>query len=301
VTDSADVARDGSFSVSLRIPGDSILTVLVDETFRGNRQFFPWLGVVRRDDLSRKLDVARIPREWEIRRGAYAGTTVSISLEAAHAPVGTLGGWAFFPRERVAPFQPVTHAYSTLFIPPENRPMPIAVDSKASVPLTEPEVAAFWKGVDSLETLLGEDLFRPVTLPELNAIQDNRGVRVEVNKGRFEVYYIYQPATMEILGGYLGFDDAQVLASPPELFHRVLFLSGLGPTCSWPSVSWRPTCPSGGPETTLSPADIAYWELFYATQELRKTSGAQGMAESHQGERRYLLGLPVEATRYLDN
>jgi hypothetical protein len=305
VVDSANVLADGRFSVPIRTWSDSMLPVLVDEINQSSRKFFPWLGSVRHQELGNELRITRVPREWQIRAGAYKNSVVPISLELASPPPPQFGGtYLAFYQRNVARLAPLIWEYGIHYIPPSGRPMPVAIDRAGSTKVISSEQeAGFWRALDSLEIIYGEDLFVRTDIAAFASLPPNAGIRIAARVpffGGSVLPYSFHYRERDIVGGGVQFADPDLLASTVAVHWAFTRLLGFGDTCGWTAVTWIQYCGAGRGSTVITAEDVAYKEVYYAAQQLRKQFGARGLAESHQGERHFLLLLPAEGIVYSD-
>ena len=292
--DSSDVKSDGSFTVNASwISLEDSVDVVVDAKDTTHRSCFPTLIPLMRKDFSKSVDMVRIPRSWTIEHGMYAGQAVSISLDLAYTPAGP-GDASFFHRNLNSATN--TWQYSIGTISSNSRPIAIGFDRNAS---NEPidSIGFFRNIVDSLEKVRGIHFF---TSGNFSSFSGNSGITVVVNNNFVRAATAGPKGYPDIVGGILNFQHTLFMTQEGN-GHELYHIMGFGHTCSWRTnmASGCDLAKIGMSMNKATDTDVGYMELFEAVSEkLRSTHAKFSLAESHQGERVLMLGLPREVVGY---
>ncbi len=265
-------------------------------------------------EKSKKQDTVKailIEKEWTISKGTYADTTVPISLELAYEKSSV---WSpsypiplsFYPGTFNEQTGLVEYPFQTF--KKNQLPVPVVLDRDSSdYVFTVADSIKIWGHIRNLETFLGETMFYPLEdTPELtrqNAIVitvDNsippgaQGGGISGGESPGDLtggIMLYSGASLA--SGSLNFDNAGTV------YHEFGHILGFYHTCSWRTVmytschNWKPGSSPGWQASGIwTPHDVAYKEVIYTVEELRRLhTGSYGIPESHQGERVVTFGL----------
>ncbi len=296
VRDSVDVSPDGSFSIVA--DADSV-DLIIDDKDTANRRFFPTLIALKKVNFG-NVNVLRIPREGTISFGIYSGQKIAQSLELAYTPIPN--NLAFYFRDNVIG----GWIYHVNYLSKVDSPLMTAFDRNASTdPISPTDSIGFWSVIDSVESIYGQDLFKPANISELPA---GKGLRVWVNRTMLSTgragpsNWIVTNGIRETVGATFEVFEPSLLPGFYIGYHELTHVLGFGHTCVWPTVMFSGFLNECGQEwksLTLTAYDVAYKELMYAVAERMLETGAKyGLAEAHQGERVLMLGLPRQVIWY---
>jgi hypothetical protein len=291
-THSAPLAADGSFQLRAPVAGDSIDYVIDAAT--GTRTYHPVL-IRAAARVQPDLRVVLVPLRWTIDRGRYAGTAVSISVDAAFRPPCTIAGDSncdgFFPHEWTKGMK---------LWPAAALPVRVAFDRvRSHQPITPADSVTFWTIVQRMHDDFGSPLFRPARYDELSVGSDGRAdravlVRVDTTLSGFAAWTNWSwDAAGEMISGVVRPARATYLRSTPLMTHELLHTHGFKHSCSWTTVMGGYGAPQCAANPVLSAADVAHAHVALRVRDLQKTTGApHGLSAALQGERKLLLGLP---------
>jgi hypothetical protein len=245
------------------------------------------------NELARVVNIVLVPRQWNIVRGKYRGTSIPISLESAYTP--SPQGLSFFLRSTAGGRITYTVAAWNL----ASAPFPVAFDRRIpNGPINPADSIGFWESMRTLQEEVGLSIFRPANFSEITA---TRGIRVTHNwtdsaaagRGAFTVL---QNGT--ILGGWIGINWVGhfTLQSGFDVQkHEMGHVLGLGHTCSWKTIMYAGCNFETSEGMVFTPHDVAYFEALYRVDELQRQWNTRiGLPHSHQGERVRILGRPRE-------
>jgi hypothetical protein len=277
--DSVDVGADGryEFRPSHIFPDSAELWIRAAD--RRSAEYHPMVARLAAVETGPELNAVVVPTRWTIRSGAYDGTTLDVSAEAA------LRRW-----RGVAPFarsaaEQGRHTRRVVAWPPDALPLPVAFIREAPLsPISPSDSVAFWESVRQFEYHLGMHVFRPA---EPSAVGDGHlGVEVVIDPR-------IPPAAVTWASWSSSGDlnDARVAVRRPGDFrntalvaHEMLHALGFGHATEWRSVMTRT---AEADITALTPQDVAYAQLIYGVRAAQAAHGAElGFLEAAEGERR---------------
>lgn len=275
----APIPSDGAFNVELPFSAPGWSEVEVATSDPEGAAYFPALFRLEELEFARRLRIQLVPRAWTIRRGAFEGRTVPVSLDDAFDSRVALGSFyqVGSTAERFAAF---LYAWSAAF------PIPVAFDrARSDRPIEPADSAAYWAGIESLEEVLGRDLFRPAgpavegaavrVFTDATLASSGRGAPFTSPPG---------PRRLQEVEGWHGnvaplaslatapVDSAQVAVARPALLrnawltgHELIHVLGVGHGCKWPSIMVECAGSNHATRTDApSPSDVAYLELMWA-------------------------------------
>jgi hypothetical protein len=221
--------------------------------------------VQRPRDLQ-SLRIVLVPRVWRIDAGTYAGREIRIDADAAMRRAGAGSSLMFWHLVPVSGTGPRT----LLGWPNEKFPLHIAFDHDGSPSaVSAADSIAFWTAARQMERDLGRTLFTPARMADTVA---TLVVPVEIRPQSAEGQtLITWNDTGDAYEGTIVLRSEAALRDPAVVTHELLHLLGFGHTLAWPSIER----PSGGPETGLTPDDVAYVQLAWRLRGVQHTTGAR--------------------------
>jgi len=232
------------------------------------------------------LDVALLPRRWEVRRGIYARQVVPIDLLRA---VGAADDSVFL--NHAGPSQRQLLAWR-----PDAFPIAVGLDTTLSRRRwTASDSALFWGFVDSFNAIAGQTLFKPG--PDHPTGASAVGLRIAYlpatitprtylgwDLNRCPATARFCPdlsATVEVAEGLLmsfpdsPFNKYSLISNRKLVQHELMHTLGFGHECFWASVMVYTTaqCTGAVPEQ-VTENDIAYIELVQALAQVLVTHPA---------------------------
>jgi hypothetical protein len=278
-TGSAPIPADGAFQMELPFsaPGWSEIEVATSDPEEG--AYFPALFRLEALEFANGLRLLLVPRAWTVERGEYAGRVVPVSLDDAFDGRVALG--SFYQSASTAEsFAAFLYPWSADF------PIPLWFDrARSDRPIEASDSVAYWVGVESLEHVLGRDLFRPAEGPVAGP-----AVRVSLDatlssSGRGTPFTgPPAPRRLQEVEGWHGnvapvaslgtacVDSSEVVVASRGLLanswltaHELIHLLGVGHGCRWPSI--MTDCAGSNRMTRTdvpTAADVAYLELMAA-------------------------------------
>ncbi len=278
-TASASIPADGTFHVEIPFsaPGWSEIEVATADPEAA--AYLPALFRLEALEFATDVRILLVPRAWTVRRGRYAGQTVSVSLDDAFDASAALGSFyqTASTAERFTAFQ---YAWSADF------PLPVLFDrARSDRSIGAADSVAWWAAVNSLEDVLGRDLFRPA-----DGSVEGPAVRVSVDAtlstSGVGVPFTAPPAATRLQDaeGWHGnvapvaslatsrVDSARVAVASRGLLgnawlagHELIHVLGVGHGCKWPSIMVECATPNHATRTDApTAADVAYLELMWA-------------------------------------
>ncbi len=285
--DSVRVNSDGTFFV----PTLSALTNVAKVVIRGSSEVFPTLARVEKQYFGNYVQVSSV-RNWTIPTGTYAGQTIALSMEKAFKPTPPQA-FGFFERSQKVgeggAYRYIVGSYTTF-------PVKVAIfRMRSSISLSAVDEARFWARLAEMNQTMGFDLYVQSDTASVNV---SGGVRLDLNPGarggvdnETKGDYVSGQVTLGLgtNGTFGAFDSTSGTAK-----HEFLHASGpIAHTCEWSSLMEQ-NCLRNQPEN-LTPEDVAYWHLMRLVRGLERKYGTRfSMAQMHQGERVFVLGLPEE-------
>ena len=278
-TASGTIPPGGAFHIELPFsaPGWSEIEVATSDPV--GAAYFPALFRLEALEMADTLRLLLVPRAWTVRRGAYEGDTVPISLDDAFDSRVAVG--SFYQvgslAERYGAF---LYAWSAAF------PLPVRFDrAQANRPIEAADSAAWWAAVDSLERVMGRDLFRPAA-----AVTGTPSVRVWVDatlsfSGLGAPFTSVPPGRriQDVAGWHDNaapvaeldvqrVDSAEVVLASRGLLgnvglveHELIHVLGIGHGCKWASIMVDCAGSNHATKTQVPTAsDVAYIELMWA-------------------------------------
>jgi len=292
-TDSVRVNPDGTFNLHTLSALKDTAKVVV----RGSNEVFPTLARVEKKYFASFVQIGSV-RNWTIPTGTYAGQTVALSMEKAYkeTPPQPTG---FFPRwklNQLGGTDSTTYAY--LVGSYTSYPVKVAAYKMRSNSLfsTEDE-AKLWARLSEMNQTMGFNLYVQSDTTSVNA---TGGIRVTFGNGGAGGM-VDNETKGDYISGMVNISQANdgtflILTSQygGATKHEGLHASGpIHHTCQWSSLMEQ-NCLRNLPND-LQPEDVAYWHLMRLVRGLeRKYSTRFSLAQMHQGERAFLLGLPED-------
>ena len=290
VTDSADVGADGRYTLPNRLSTADSVDILVKDKSANGIQFHPSLAAVLKKDFGKSQDFIRVPRSWTVSKGVFVGTTVPIDLVLAYTPSAP-GDVSFYFRN----LQNGLWHYALACIPKSKMPMPWAINREGSnLPV---DSVGFSAAIDTMEMVLGQDVFRPANISDL---LPNQGLRVSVDStipgsgiggASLSSTFPYQ----SVIGGSVSFIATLLSGATVTVEHEVSHAMAFGHTCSWKTRMNSGCDKSKVSFTGLTATDIAYMEVMKEVCEIgMATSAPYSIPEAFEGLKKE-RGLAREA------
>lgn len=306
VSDSIDIDPSGTFSLKTRIA----LLDSVNVSIRCQNSpcdWFPSIVAVQRQDLARTQNFVVLSRQWEIKTGRWAGTSVPLSLEKGYAPSAEPSLKYFLRGQTSSGWYYQVHTW-----PKSALPIPVAFDRTGSnLTVTAEDSIFFWKAANELNAELGVQFFKPANERDLQINRSfggtpiyQKGIGVWFSNTLDHAYGGYSgDNTRNIIGGVVMFHltfGSPLMSQNQHRFvvkHELIHALGFGHN---PHEAWVPGLMADyqyASDPLFGVAvkeDVAYQQAFYRVSELQKLWNAYGMPQIHQGERVFLFGFPLE-------
>jgi hypothetical protein len=293
LTDSRGFTADSVFAgngvTTVSVPANAD-TVTV-EVF-GNSVHFPsYVRVARSQWFGAQIRVVLLPRNWIVRRGAFAGSTVPVSPYDLLAPPV-----AFFEIYN-APYIQWWPGYQfNVVIESAVLPVPLCFDrANSTAPITTADSIVVWQAIAVFHASVGIEFFRPANAGCVANPFDSRSSQSAFGlalNGQFassvggagvaftmwaadNVAYPYgnvEAGTVFLTKFPSSLQDSVAVKI---LHHELLHLTGAGHTCRWVSLMVGYPCPASTPASrTLTVTDVAIVDLLYAMRDAQKAIGA---------------------------
>lgn len=283
--DSVRVNPDGTFAIHTI----SALKDTAKVVIRGSSEVFPTLARVEKQYFSNYVQVSSV-KNWTIPTGTYAGQTIALSLEKAFKPTSPQP-YGFFQRgQKIGE----GGAYRYLVGSYTSYPVKVAVyRGRSTFTLSAEDEAKLWARLAEMNQTLGFNLYVQSDTVSVNAAG---GVRTTFNPGGSGGVDDWSKG--DYVSGMVNIGlatDGTFLALTPQYGvtakHEFLHASGpISHTCQWSS-AMEQNCLRNTPND-FTPEDVAYWHIMRLVRGLeRKYNTRFSMAQMHQGERVFLLGL----------
>jgi len=298
LTECVDVTSLGSYSLMTKLVRGTTV-VLTAECKVANCGFIPSVDTVSTDSLSTSTgkNLVVLEKNWTIRSGRWAGTTVKLSLEKAYAKGGD--SLSFY-------FRALQSFWRT-----QDLPIKVALDRQGSpgISITAQDSVSMWKFLDEEMAELGKQFFIPADVEELEVFRGDPGQLPAFLGG---IGVVVRNDSLGALSGahwahpikgptdYLTGCQVQLSLHPLSSFkerlvvkHEFFHCLGFGHT---PKESWFPGLMTNRQNRAnplygfLIPEEIAYQQAWYAVSELRVGQKASGMPQLLSGERMALSG-----------
>jgi hypothetical protein len=291
---SAPIAANGTFTVQAMVTTDSV-DLIIDVPPGAARTTLPALLRLP-STTAAGITVVLVPNRWTVTGGAYHGTTVNVSLDAAFRPPCSTAG-----DTNCDGFFPAAWFSGIKLWPAAAYPIRVAFDHPRShLVVTAADSAAFWTIVDRMNADLGTAAFRPARIDELS-LTDGRPldavvVRVDTTLASFSAWTNWWwNGAGEMYAGVIRTARADHVRSGWLMTHELLHTQGLKHSCSWSTVMGGYGC---SPAARLSATDVAYTQLARHVRDAQRAAGpgAHGLIAALQGERVVIAGLPPFAT-----
>ncbi|GEM_PF-4344479 len=289
VVDGADSVRVNSDGTGF-VPTLSGLKDTAKVVVRGSNEVFPTLARVEKKYFGNYVQVSSV-KSWTIPTGTYAGQTVVLSMEKAYKetlpqPTGLFPRWQK-PGENGA-YRYTVSGYTTY-------PIKVAVfRSRSNFTLSAVDEGKWWNRVNETNQTLG---FNGFVQSDTTSVNASGGIRVVFDSSRTSGG-VDNPTKGDYVFGTVtigpGTSGTLVILDPQYggvAKHELMHASApFAHTCQYPSVMEQ-NCLRNVPND-LTPGDVAYWNLMRLVRGLeRKYNTRFSLAQTHQGERVFLLGL----------
>jgi hypothetical protein len=284
----ATVAADGSFQLRADVDGDTIDFIV--EAASGTGRYHP-AAVRSVNGTVPDLRIALVPVQWTIDRGAFAGTTVQLSPDAAFQPPCTntsdTNCDGFYPR-----------AWSTGMKLWAGNALPIRLafdHARSHHTITPADSVTFWNIVERMNDDFGTALFRAARADDIVIAADGRPdravlVRVDTTLTGFGAWTNWWwDANGDMYAGVVRPSRRTNLGAASLMTHELPHTQGFKHSCSWQTVMGGYGC---GSYSGLSAGDVAHAHAAIAMRDLQRESGAvHGLIAAMNGQR-FALGLP---------
>lgn len=294
--DSVRVNTDGTFVIHTLSALKDTAKVVV----RGSSEVFPTLARVEKKYFASFVQISSV-RNWVIPTGTYAGQVVGLSLEKAYTRTPPQG-YGFFPRiplvwengawryvgEGKGTYGYFVGSYTSY-------PVRVAIyRGRSTITLSTVDEAKLWARLAEMEQTMGFDLFVQSDTASVNAFG---GIRFMSNPGAsggvdYETRGDYISGMVNIGTGSDGTFSALEPTSGTAK-HEFFHASGpIAHTCQFSPPSLMTQNCDVNQADDMTAEDVAYWHVMRLVRGLeRKYDTRFSMAQMHQGERVFLLGL----------
>lgn len=300
--DSVRVNPDGTYFIPTLMALRDTAKVVV----RGSSEVFPTLARVEKKYFSNYVQIGSV-KNWTI-FGAipgctYAGQTIGLSLEKAYKRTPPQGN-GFFPRWKLSQLggtDSTTYAY--LVGSYTSYPVKVAIfKGRTDTPFSASaeDEARLWARLAEMNPTMCFDTF--VRSDDTVSVNTSGGVRVNFDATRFsggvneETKGDYVFGTVNIGPGSDGTISALLPQYGGTAKHEFFHASGpIHHTCQFNPPSLMTQNCNVNQANDMTAEDVAYWHLMRRVRELeRKYSTRFSLAQMHQGENVFLLGLPED-------
>jgi hypothetical protein len=220
------------------------------------------------------LRVVLVPTTFTIAGGTYAGSVVSISVDAAVAPAGERARYWRVSRAPTSPGVPIGW--------PEGQfPVPVAVAGRSSA-MRHADSVAFWSIARQLERDFGRTLFRPISLDSAQSEGWSINLSLDPGEDTPGITFITHDARADLFDASIVIRSSPLLADERVVTHELVHALGFGHAVGWYSVMNSPF--QAAPRMTAN--DVAYAQLFYRLRRMFIEQGAtHGILESAAASR----------------
>ncbi len=293
LSDCTDVTSSGTYSLATKLAREATV-ILTAECKTVGCGFIPSVDTVTTSSLSTGKNLVVLEKNWTIRSGRWAGTTVELSLEKAYAKAGD--GLSFY-------FRDLQNFWRT-----QDLPIKVVLDRQGSgVPITAQDSVVMWSFLTEMENELGQDVFVPANIGDVQAIRipdqlplifGGIGVVVRNDSLTARAASTWAHPISGQRDYYTG-GLVQLSIHPLSSFrerlvvkHEFMHALGFGHT---PNEMWYPGLMTNKQNRAdplygfLIPEEVAYQQAWYAVSELRVKERASGMPQLLSGERKERL------------
>ena len=249
--DTLDVDRLGRFAtLAPQSVGDSVVVSIVAAP---DARYYPTRIVVPRSRLADELRVLVLPREWTIRRGRFAGSTVRITPSDALRRTPDLGSFGRITNQHVVGWDASSF------------PLRVVLRHDFVPNISARDSIAFWEAAHEVEESIGVPLFRPTS----DTSGDNRifpiDVRLDPGISPSGLTFVSWDRTGRLFEGSVRFRTSREIEHPSVVAHELLHALGFGHTTAWPSAMRARGL--GLPAITVE--DAAFAQLLMRVHELQ--------------------------------
>lgn len=277
----------------------------------GNDQYYPVIATVPRASFSVStsssdtISVVRIPREWTIERGMFAGQTIPISLKAAYdtAPDGT-SLFGIYTRKGLRQMSNNpgywfgNYNWSKISFPVK---LVLNRNADTSYIMSAQDSIDLWNSANAMEEKYGRDLFYP---GEMSSNTLDASIRVWIDTRNptpmgGPLPTLHEDGRIESDAGIFASTPRSRFSNPYVFEHEILHVFGHGHSCVWSSTLGA-NCPMWD-EPIVYPApekDVAHFELFLSVNTTRRQYRALYHWGANLNGERKERGLSLEPVRY---
>ena len=270
-SDTLDLDRTGRFAIPAR--GCNSDSVAVSIVAAAGARYYPTRVSIARSRLADELKILVLPREWTIRRGRFAGTTVKVAPSDA---LRRTAGQASFGR--------ITHQHVVAW-DASSLPVGVVLRHDLSPGLSARDSIAFWEAARDLEDAIGTALFRPTT----DTTEHDRAFPIDVlldpRITASGVTYVSWDRGGRLFEGTVRFRTSREIELPSVVAHELLHALGFGHTSAWPSAMQARDSGVRG----MTVEDVAFAQLLMRLHELQEDPLVVGGIEGAKGTDRQLI------------
>ena len=219
--DTLDVDRYGRFATPAPESVDD--SVVVSIVAAPDSRYYPTRIIVSRSRLVEELRVVVIPREWTIRRGRFAGSTVRIFPSDALRRTPDLGSFGRVTNRHVVGWDAASF------------PLRVVLRHDMAPNISARDSIAFWEAAHEVEESIGLTLFQPTS----DTTGDNRvfpiDVRLDPGISPSGLTFVSWDRTGRLFEGSVRFRTSREIEHPSVVAHELLHALGFGHTTAWPS------------------------------------------------------------------
>ncbi|HEY6829184.1 MAG TPA: hypothetical protein VI259_20125 [Gemmatimonadaceae bacterium] len=219
--DTLGVDRYGRFAtLAPEFIDDSVVVSIVAAA---DSRYYPTRIVVSRSRLADELRVLVLPREWTIRRGRFAGSTVRIIPGDALRRTPDFGSFGRVTNQHVVGWDASSF------------PLRVVLRHDMAPNISARDSIAFWEAAHEVEESIGLPLFAPTS----DTIGDNRvfpiDVRLDPGISPSGLTFVSWDRTGRLFEGSVRFRTSREIERPSVVAHELLHALGFGHTTAWPS------------------------------------------------------------------
>jgi hypothetical protein len=251
-SDTLDLDRAGRFAIPAReCKSDSVIVSVVAGP---DARHYPARVTVPRSRLSDELRLLVLPREWTIRRGRFAGSTVKVAPSDA---LGRTNGRSSFGR--------VAHQHVVAW-DASNFPLGVVLRHDLSPSLSARDSVAFWKAARDVEDAIGITLFRPTS----DTTEHDRVFPIDVlldsRIAASGVTYVSWDRGGRLFEGTVRFRTSREIELQSVVAHELMHALGFGHTTAWPSAMHARDSGTRG----VTVEDVAFAQLLMRLHDLQE-------------------------------
>src|SRR5262245_59550911 len=253
-SDTLDLDRAGRFAIPAReCKSDS---VIVSVAAGPDARYYPTRVTISRSRLADELRLLVLPREWTIRRGRFAGSTVKVVPSDALRRTTGRGQGSF---GRVAHQHVVAWDASSF-------PLGVVLRRDLSPGISARDSIAFWNAAHDVEDAIGITLFRPTS----DTTEHDRVFPIDVildpRITASGVTYVSWDRGGRLFEGTVRFRTSREIELPSVVAHELLHALGFGHTTAWPSAMHARDSGARG----MTVEDVAFAQLLMRVHEIQE-------------------------------